>query len=203
MTDSKAKARILNPFELDKENLSLVEFMNDISNQENFLQWQLPLWRTVNGFGKTFQIKKVFATIDFCLHWCPTVLLATVWTPLTKCLISFTSTDCMNICRQGCKGIQNRGTVGWLNLKLVGKLSSRWFHPTRKNLNWQEVPWNWWDEIANCNFNIFWTYQPIVQHHFRCIGHDFHYFLFWFPISLDDCALSSTRWRKYFCSTMT
>ena len=153
--------------------------------------------------ARLFKLRRFFATIDFCLHWCPTVLLATVWTPLTKCLISFTSTDCMNICRQGCKGIQNRGTVGWLNQELVGKLSQRWFHPTWKNLNWQEVPWNWWDEIANCNFNIFWTYQPIVQHHFRCIRHDFHYFLFWFPISLDDSALSSTRWRKYFCSTMT
>ena len=43
MTDSKAKARILNPFELDEENLSSVESMNDISNQENFLLWQLPL----------------------------------------------------------------------------------------------------------------------------------------------------------------
>ena len=43
MTDSRAKARILYPFELDVENLSSVEFMNDISNQENFLQWQLPL----------------------------------------------------------------------------------------------------------------------------------------------------------------
>ena len=43
MTDSKAKARILNPFELDEENLSSVEFMDDISNQENFLQWLLAI----------------------------------------------------------------------------------------------------------------------------------------------------------------